>query len=188
MDANTLPRQPWTLNAPVTPRLPETQPQGPVPLSGEVIQSMMQPINVTPPMGTYQASSATPDTNMLPEVKGTPKKPASTTTTEKTKEATPSSTKPSKKPADTKSNGNTKTYSSAKTSFKSAFRAARGAGAKEFVWNGKRYTTQLKSEKKAKSKVKLKPMKSITAADIQKAPEKVASKLGGPKADTKTLK
>ena len=36
-----------------------------------------------------------------------------------------------------------------KKTFKQAFAAARGAGDKTFEWNGKKYTTELASEKKA---------------------------------------
>jgi hypothetical protein len=51
------------------------------------------------------------------------------------------------------------------SSFGKAFREARNAGLKEFEWNGKKYTTELKEEKEAREN-KVKPkMKQMFVPD-----------------------
>ena len=66
----------------------------------------------------------------------------------------------------------------APTDFKSAFAAARADGKKDFPWNGKKYTTNLASDKKAKAEHVTLPDVTVTGKK-----EPAAAKPGLPNAD-----
>ena len=68
-----------------------------------------------------------------------------------------------------------------KTSFKDAFASARKSGDKTFEWEGKKYTTELASEKPkatAKTKETFSASKSIGASPAKKAPDFMRKAMG----------
>ena len=68
-----------------------------------------------------------------------------------------------------------------KMSFKEAFASARKSGDKTFEWEGKKYTTELASEKPkatAKTKETFSASKSIGASPAKKAPDFMRKAMG----------
>ena len=66
-----------------------------------------------------------------------------------------------------------------KMSFKEAFASARKSGDKTFEWEGKKYTTELASEKpKAKNKETFSASKAIGASPAKKAPDFMRKTMG----------
>lgn len=106
--------------------------------------------------------------------KPTAVKPTATTTAKPTTATKPVATATVKPTTATSTTA--KPAASASGSFSKAFADARAKGLKEFTWNGKRYTTQLKSEVAAKPQA----TQTRSAEPIQKMPVKVVTSITKP--------
>lgn len=115
------------------------------------------------------AAAAKPTT-----AKPTAVKPTATTTAKPTTATKPVATATVKPTTATSTTA--KPAASASGSFSKAFADARAKGLKEFTWNGKRYTTQLKSEVAAKPQA----TQTRSAEPIQKMPVKVVTSITKP--------